>query len=74
MIKLVTHAHLGPIWYHSETSDFPYCPNQFLALDFFCHFLEKDGSNVLFLSMAKVVLIGFNARPEIQIFDIIYII
>jgi hypothetical protein len=24
MIKGVTHAHLGPIWYHSEPSDVPY--------------------------------------------------
>ena len=35
MIKGVTHAHLGPIWYHSEPSDIPYFPNQFLVLDFF---------------------------------------
>ena len=35
MIKGVTHAHLGPIWYHSEPSDVPYSPNQFLDLDFF---------------------------------------
>ena len=28
MIKGVTHAHLGPIWYHSEPSDVPYSPNQ----------------------------------------------
>ena len=35
LIKGVTHAHLGPIWYHSEPSDIPYSPNQFLALDFF---------------------------------------
>ena len=39
MKKGVTHAHLEPIWYHSEPSDVPYSPNQFLALDFFCHFL-----------------------------------
>ena len=31
----VTHAHLGPIWYHSEPSDVPYSPNQFLDWDFF---------------------------------------
>ena len=26
MIKGVTHAHLGPIWYHSETSERPLFP------------------------------------------------
>ena len=31
--KVVTHAHLGPIWYFSKSSDVPYSPNQFL--DFF---------------------------------------
>ena len=31
----VTHAHLGPIWYHSEPSDVPYSLNQFLGWDFF---------------------------------------
>ena len=35
MIKGVTHVHLGPIWYHSEPSDVPYCPNQFLGWDSF---------------------------------------
>ena len=35
MVKGVTHAHLGPIWYHSEPSDVPYSPNQILGLDFF---------------------------------------
>ena len=35
MINVVTHAHLGPIWYHPEPSDVPYSPNQFLGWDFF---------------------------------------
>ena len=35
MIKGVTHAHLGPVWYHSEPSDVSYSPNQFLGWDFF---------------------------------------
>ena len=26
--------HLGSIWYHSEPSNVPYSPNQFLGLDF----------------------------------------
>ena len=35
MIKGVIHDHLGPVWYHSEPSDIPYSPNQFLGWDFF---------------------------------------
>ncbi len=35
MIKEVTHAHLGLIWYHSEPSNIPYFLNQFLGWDFF---------------------------------------
>ena len=34
-LQSVTHANLGPIWYHLEPSDFPYSPNQFLVWDFF---------------------------------------
>ena len=45
MINRVTHAHLGPIWYHSEPSDVPYSPNQFLALHFFCCFLQLLNKN-----------------------------
>ena len=40
-----THVHLGPIWYHSEPSDVSYSPNQFLGCDYFCCFLQQDGSN-----------------------------
>ena len=35
MIKGITHAHIGTIWYHSEPSDVPYSLNQFLGWDFF---------------------------------------
>ena len=31
--------------YHSEPSDVPYSPNQFLDWDFFCQFLQQDGSS-----------------------------
>ena len=31
----VTHAQLGPIWYHLEPSDIPYSPNQFLDRHYF---------------------------------------
>ena len=41
MIKGVTHAHLGPIWYHSEPLDIPYSPNQFLGWDFFATSYSK---------------------------------
>ena len=35
MIGGISHAHLGPILYHSEPSDIPYFPNKFLGWDFF---------------------------------------
>ena len=44
MMKGVTHAHWGSIRYHSESSDVPYSRNQFFGWDFFCHFLQQDGS------------------------------
>ena len=44
MIKGITHAYQGPIWYHSEPSDVHYSLNQFLGWDFFCRFLQKGGS------------------------------
>ena len=47
MNKGITHAHLGPIWYHSEPSDVPYFPNQFLGCDFDCRFLPQDSFNEL---------------------------
>ena len=39
--------HLGSIWYHSEFSDIPYSLNQFLGWDFFCRFLQQEGSKIL---------------------------
>ena len=33
--KGINHAHLWPIWYHSEPSNVPNPRNQFLDLDFF---------------------------------------
>ena len=44
MIMGVTDAHLEPIWYHSEPSDVPYSPNQFLGGDFFSCFLQQVSS------------------------------
>ena len=34
MMKGATHAHLGPIWYHSEPSEVPHSPNQFLTASY----------------------------------------
>ena len=45
MIKEVIYASLGPIWYHSEPSDVPYSPNQFLGWDLFCRFIQQDSSS-----------------------------
>ena len=42
MIRRVTHAHSVSIWYHS---DVPYSPDQFLAWDFFCRFLQQGSSS-----------------------------
>ena len=56
MIKGVTYAHLGPIWYNSEPSDVPYSRNQFLELNFFCRFLQQDCSSmtsIIFLQAAE---------------------
>ena len=58
MIKGVTHARLGPIWYNSEPSDVPHSPNQVLGWDFFavsysktaladvCFFLQDGNGKV----------------------------
>ena len=43
----VSLAHLGPIWYHSRPSYIPQFPNQSLGWDFFCRFLQQDGSTYL---------------------------
>ena len=41
MIKTVTHANLGRNLFHSQPSDIPNSPNQFLALDFFAASYSK---------------------------------
>ena len=45
--------HLGLIWYQSEPQEVPYCPNQFLGLDFFA------------ISYSKMALAKFNSRKKI---------
>ena len=60
MIKGVTDAHLGPIWYHSEPSDVPYSTNQFLGWDFFCRFLQQDGSSYLFWQKMHLHINDYN--------------
>ena len=61
MIEGVTHIHLGPIWYHSEPSDVPYCPNQFLGWDFFYRFLQQTGSSSVILLRVHL----FAANPMV---------
>ena len=47
MIKGVSHAHLGSIWYHSGPSDIPYYPNQFFGWDFFLPLLTANPALVV---------------------------
>ena len=54
-IKGVTHAHSGPIWYHSGPTDVPYSPNQFLGWDFFCRFIQQTGSTFILKSQMNVL-------------------
>ena len=53
MIMGVTHAYIGPIWYHSK--DGPYSANQFLGLDFFCRFLQQTGFSFLRHDMLRAI-------------------
>ena len=39
---MFTHVHLGSICYQSEPLEVPYCPNQFLGLDFLLQFLTAN--------------------------------
>ena len=55
--------NLESIWYHSEPSDVPYCPNQFLGWDFFYRFLQRDGSSAAFLTQQVY------CRAFIRVFD-----
>ena len=72
MIKGVTHAHLRPIWYHSEPSDVPYSPNQFLCWDFFLRFLQQtdfkdlsvDNSEHLFLFCSEQAETGGRCNDQ----------
>ena len=81
MIKGVIYASLGPIWYHSESSYFPLSPNLFLGWDFFCHFLQQDGSRVfqtpgfrpptivlIFLIFCVVIIILYSILVLVVIF------
>ena len=51
--KGVTHAHLRPIWYHSEPSDVPYSPNQFLGWDFFTTSYSKTALSDIELELGE---------------------
>ena len=56
MIKGVTHAHLGPIWYPSEPSDIPNFSNQFLGRDFFASSYRK-------MALGCTMLINWWGQP-----------
>ena len=63
-----TLFNLGSIWYHSEPSDDPYSPNQFLGWDFFCHFLQQDSSREALLRFEallsnRIGLFGIYLNP-----------
>ena len=62
---MVTHAHLGPIWYHSEPSDLPYSPNHFLGWDFFCRFLQQDGSSYKTCFNPNLIFLRLVEPPDI---------
>ena len=62
MIKGVTHAHLWPIWYHSEPSCISYSPNQFLGWDFFWRFLKRGSSGVIKTKYKNTVHLGAHRR------------
>ena len=57
MIKGGTHAHLEPIGYHSEPSDVPYSPNQFLGWDFFAVSYSKPAlaSQLSILELGEMI-------------------
>ena len=54
--KLILN-NLGPIWYHSEPPDVPYCPNQFLGWDFFYRFLQQTSSRHILFCMVLTFLL-----------------
>ena len=56
MIKGVTHTKLGPIWYHSDSSDIPYSPNQFLDWDFFAASYSKTALIITSRTVKMLVL------------------
>ena len=53
MIKGVTHAHLGPTWYHSEPLDVPVFPKLGTGHELFCCFLQQTGSSTKLLCFQK---------------------
>ena len=67
MIQRVTYNHLRPIWYHSETSEVHYSPNQFLGWDFYAASYSKTALSTLVIcaNVIKVLpLIDKNLNQE----------
>ena len=50
--------HLGPTWYHSEPSDVPYSPNQFLGWDFFSASYNKTALMNFFVIRRQASMIN----------------
>ena len=71
MIKEIYHAHLGPIWYHSEPSDVPYYLNQFYGWDFFVAFYSKKALVEQIQNIIVYYIFGA-CRQKIQILRITY--
>jgi len=57
MIKGVTHAHLGPIWYHSEPSDVTYSQNQLLGTFSVASYSKTD-------LIRKFKVLGFKSQGK----------
>ena len=53
---MVTHAQLGPIWYHSEPSDVLYSPTKFLGWNFFAASYSETalGAPLLYSQKARI--------------------
>ena len=54
--------HLGSIWYHSNSLEVPYSPNQFLGWNFFCHLLQQTGSSLR--NISSCLKVGISVAPD----------
>ena len=63
MIEGVTHAHLGPIWYHSEPLNVPYSQNLPRPISWFGLFLKQNDSSPLDYSKKQT---GYKCQVELD--------